>query len=158
MRSRVTLDEAESRAVRLLFGSWWLLATPYTFAVLYEVIRHRAPVATRLGIAPGPGALLFDLVVLIGVPLGVLITVHRRRLAKRRMVQKLRLLGAHDPAELLTFVYNPQLIYLRLGTDADGQIRMRAVWNANGPVGDPTEHTGPPDAFRPFDGKAFLAL
>jgi hypothetical protein len=154
-----SVSQSYAGTFKLVYGSWWFgFGSFYVLIVFFLILKLGAPVAAYLGVPSGTAeALLTDMVVLILAPISILIWIHMRKLAKSNRARKERFLEHYEGVKLLSYVYNPEIIYRLAGsTSEDGKLIVVPVWNANGPIQDGKTMEADQMALSDFNPTAFL--
>lgn len=157
MRPRKTLDEALGQAIASPYRSWWYYPAAFWSAgALWYTMAHGAPIGRALGFAPGSAeAMLCDLALLIGLPLGALVWWHVARLDRQTRARRRAFVEAHAGRTLLVSRTNLMQVFERVGSTATG-LEVRPLWDAEGPITGAGTIEAPADAFLDFDARDFI--
>lgn len=157
---RHSIARSANLAARGIYGSWFVwLGLTYSFTALIFVSYYNAPLARAIGLPEGTiEALIFDLAVLMVAPMTAIMWWHMRKVAAARRRIKEAFLARHDGSNLLVSRHNRQLVFEIVDrSHEDGQIEVRPIWNADGPVTDGRTYVENSQVFAAFDREQFLS-
>ena len=156
MTKRVELQEVEANSIRLMSKSWLFVGALFYVPGVFFFIMISGGVSARLfGVTPSIETMLIDMVVLIGLPIGLLMFSHFRTLEKRQRAARQNFIEAQNGETLVVDRYNQWGIY-RVTEQSDAETQVCAVWNTDGPIQHGDTFTAKNEQFLPFDPKRFL--
>ena len=119
-----------SRAIKAIYGSYYIFFSFYVLIVTCWVLIHPAPFSQLIGIEKfSVETILLDLAVLVGIP-GVLITwLHFKQTNRKLLYGKEKFLGHFGESDLRVGNMNPNLIYLVEDRDEETQkLLVKPIW------------------------------